>query len=114
MTKVSLTRYKVELDQKQRYLKTTQRYEGEVRDLRACLAVIVDAIGVKEAEIPEIVRRPNQTGGQEDTIEGIRGLIADNKDLMKVVNAVDRRMLKLIKHTASHQDEAQDEIARIN
>ncbi len=53
MTKVSLSRYKVELDQKQRYLQTSQRYEEGIRDLRACLAIIIDAIGIKEQDIPE-------------------------------------------------------------
>ncbi len=53
MTKVSLSRYKVELDQKQRYLQTSQHYEDGIRDLRACLAIIIDAIGIKEQDIPE-------------------------------------------------------------
>jgi hypothetical protein len=57
VTKVSLTRYKVELDQKQRYLKTSQRYEENLRDLRACLAIVLDALGIKEQEIPEMLRR---------------------------------------------------------
>jgi hypothetical protein len=59
VTKVSLTRYKVDLDQKQRYLKTSQRYEENLRDLRACLAIVLDALGIKEQEIPEILRRPH-------------------------------------------------------
>ena len=99
VTKVSLSRYKVELDQKQRYLQTSQRYEEGLRDLRACLAIIIDAIGIKEQDIPDQLRRP-QTGAV-DTIEGLRSLIGDNKDLIRVVNAVDRRMLKLLKQSTS-------------
>ena len=63
MTKVSVSRYKVELDQKQRYLKTSQKYEEAIRDLRACLAVVLEAIGINEKEVPEMLRRPISSSG---------------------------------------------------
>jgi hypothetical protein len=46
VTKVSLSRYKVELDQKQRFLKSSQRYEEQLRDVRACLSCIVNFLGL--------------------------------------------------------------------
>jgi hypothetical protein len=99
VTKVSLSRYKVELDQKQRYLRVSQKYEETIRDLRVCLAIVIEAVGVKQAEVPDILKKPNS--GMDDTIEGLRALIADNKDIMKVIHAVDRRMLKLLNHSTS-------------
>jgi hypothetical protein len=70
-----------------------------MRDLRACLAIIIDAIGIKEQDIPVQLKKPHT--GAVDTMEGLRSLIGDNKDLIKVVNAVDRRMLKLLKQSTS-------------
>jgi hypothetical protein len=99
VTKVSLSRYKVELDQKQRYLRVSQKYEETIRDLRVCLAIILEAVGVKQSEIPDILRKPQ--AGTDDTIEGLRALLTENKDLIKVVNAVDRRMLKVLNHSTS-------------
>lgn len=49
--------------------------------------------------VPDILKKPNP--GLDDTIEGLRALIADNKDLMKVIHAVDRRMVKLLNHSTS-------------
>lgn len=56
VTKVSLSRYKVELEQKQKYLKATQRYEEKVRDLRAALSYIVKLLDIEVENIPECFR----------------------------------------------------------
>ena len=51
VTKVQLGRYKSELEEKQKMLKWSKKYEGEVRDIRKCMGYIMGKIGMeKEAE----------------------------------------------------------------
>lgn len=56
VTNVSLCRYKVELEQKQRYLKASQKYESQIRDYRACLAQVLKLLDIKENDLPEGLR----------------------------------------------------------
>ena len=58
VTKVSLSRYKLELDQKQRVLKTSQRYEEQLRDLRACFAYVLSSLEVDSCDLPDYLRDP--------------------------------------------------------
>lgn len=102
ITKVSLSRYKVELDQKQRYLKTSQKYEEQLRDLRACLSLIVHTLDIKHSDIPDFLKNPQF---QEDTIEGLRNLIHEgNRELSRLVTAIDRKILQLHKKKSGNDE----------
>lgn len=54
VTKVSIGRYKIELEQKQKYLKTTQRYEEQLRDIRGFSSCVLRELGLSLSEVPEM------------------------------------------------------------
>ncbi len=48
VTKVSLNRYKNELEQKQKFLRLTKRYDEQLRDMRNCLGYVLAKVGIND------------------------------------------------------------------
>lgn len=75
VTKVSLNRYKNELEQKQKFLKLTKKYDEQLREMRHCLGFVLAKVGINE--FPEYL--------QEDLACSISEVRIQNKDLLKVL-----------------------------
>ena len=109
VTKVSLNRYKSELDQKQKFLKTSQKYEEQLRDFRVCLALILKLLDISQDEIPTSLKDPKllitEDTGQfrldTQTNEEFLKAIASNKDLLKVVKTVESRLAEMESYNCS-------------
>lgn len=65
ITKSSLTRYKLELEQKQKFLKNTKKYDQQLREMRSCLAYMFGKVGV--SNYPEYLNE----GGRLDMANSI-------------------------------------------
>jgi hypothetical protein len=76
VTRVSLHRYKAELEQKQKFLKMTKRYDEQIRDLRLCLGYICERMAIQE--IPDFLKDESPGSLSEIRLE--------NKDLMRMLN----------------------------
>lgn len=58
VTKVSLNRYKSEQDSKQKYLRSSQKFEEQLRDFRVCLALILNMLRISDEDIPQALKEP--------------------------------------------------------
>ena len=96
VTQVSLGRYKTELDSKQKFLKTSQQYEEQLRDMRLCLAIVFKELEIGKEEIPLSFKDSNSNtpfiNSKNDRIDY---LISNNKDLSKLCSALNKRITEL-------------------
>lgn len=88
ITKVSLNRYKNELDSKQRYLKTSQKYEGQIRDLRAFLALVLHFMELDSVEIPDFLKSTTNI-----TPRDLRNILQDNQELRDLITILEKKIL---------------------
>ena len=88
ITKVSLNRYKNELDSKQRYLKTSQKYEGQIRDLRAFLALVLHLLEIDSVDIPDFLKSSTNI-----TPRDLRNILNDNHELHDLITILEKKIL---------------------
>ncbi len=55
VTQLSLNRYKEELEQKQKHLKQTKKYDEQIREFRAALGYVFSITGVEN--VPEYLSK---------------------------------------------------------
>ena len=93
ITKVSLNRYKNELEQKQKFLKMSKCFDEQIRDLRQCLGYICERMGIQD--VPEFIK--------DDLPSSLSEIRMENKDLMRMLQNFEqqRRVLSVYK---GHQD----------
>ena len=92
VTKVSLQRYKNELDSKQRYLKTAQKYEEQIRDLRASMAIVVHLLELDAGDVPEFLKSSSTT-----TPRQLRSILEDNQDLHNLITIIEKKIAAMSK-----------------
>ena len=88
ITKVSLNRYKNELDSKQRYLKTSQKYEVQIRDLRASLALVLHFLEIDSLDIPEFLKSSSSI-----TPRDLRNILQDNHELHELIAITEKKIV---------------------
>ena len=57
-----------------------------MRDLRACLSLILYSLNIQAHEIPDFLKKP------DDTMEGLKIIVNENRELGRVLNAVEKRL----------------------
>eukprot|EP00347_Sterkiella_histriomuscorum_P011319 403372907 len=100
VTKVSLDRYKVELEQKQRFLKMTKKYDEQLRDMRHCLGYVFGRIGLQD--VPDFLK--------EDLAASISEVRIENKELVKAMSSFERFIQNLRDNKQLNDDTQQIQI----
>lgn len=82
VTKVSLNRYKIELESKQKLLKVTKKYDDQLREMRHCLGYVLGRVGV--TSLPDFLK--------EDLACSISEVRVESKEFLKTLQEFDHIM----------------------
>lgn len=93
VTKLSLGRYKVELEQKQLFLKNSKKYDEQNKELKSVLGYVTGRLGVKN--VPEYL---------QDEVQQTISELNVGKDLQKLVDQIN----KSIDHFSKAKSDTQE------